>query len=194
MFNIYLLLNMKKILLSNFLLLMVMLINAQPPTVRSTIVNPLKVNYQNFSSRKQTLLEKQIIKLGDFKGLTLEKIILKDTSDNSSLSVLGLMSFSETFDQISKKTTILEKEDLSKLLQTLVKLEQNATSKAENETKFKYLTSNNVEVGSVYDQVLKVWNHYLKIPQSMYNQNAISFNTKELKDLIQLLKKAEQTL
>ena len=104
------------------------------------------------------------------------------------------MSFSETFDQISKKTTILEKEDLSKLLQTLVKLEQNATSKAENETKFKYLTSNNVEVGSVYDQVLKVWNHYLKIPQSMYNQNAISFNTKELKDLIQLLKKAEQTL
>ena len=194
MFNIYLLLNMKKILLSNFLLLMVMLINAQPPTVRSTIVNPLKVNYQNFSSRKQTLLEKQIIKLGDFKGLTLEKIILKDTSDNSSLSVLGLMSFSETFDQISKKTTILEKEDLSKLLQTLVKLEQNATSKAENETKFKYLTSNNVEVGSVYDQVLKVWNHYLKIPQSMYNQNPISFNTKELKDLIQLLKKAEQTL
>ena len=185
---------MKKILLSNFLLLMVMLINAQPPTVRSTIVNPLKVNYQNFSSRKQTLLEKQIIRLGDFKGLTLEKIILKDTSDNSSLSVLGLMSFSETFDQISKKTTILEKEDLSKLLQTLVKLEQNATSKAENETKFKYLTSNNVEVGSVYDQVLKVWNHYLKIPQSMYNQNAISFNTKELKDLIQLLKKAEQTL
>ncbi len=194
MFNIYLSLNMKKILLSNFLLLMVMLINAQPPTVRSTIVNPLKVNYQNFSSRKQTLLEKQIIKLGDFKGLILEKIILKDTSDNSSLSVLGLMSFSETFDQISKKTTILEKEDLSKLLQTLVKLEQNATSKAENETKFKYLTSNNVEVGSVYDQVLKVWNHYLKIPQSMYNQNAISFNTKELKDLIQLLKKAEQTL
>ena len=194
MFNIYLLLNMKKILLSNFLLLMVMLINAQPPTVRSTIVNPLKVNYQNFSSRKQTLLEKQVIRLGDFKGLTLEKIILKDTSDNSSLSVLGLMSFSETFDQISKKTTILEKEDLSKLLQTLVKLEQNATSKAENETKFKYLTSNNVEVGSVYDQVLKVWNHYLKIPQSMYNQNAISFNTKELKDLIQLLKKAEQTL
>lgn len=194
MFNIYLLLNMKKILLSNFLLLMVMLINAQPPTVRSTIVNPLKVNYQNFSSRKQTLLEKQVIRLGDFKGLTLEKIILKDTSDNSSLSVLGLMSFSETFDQISKKTTILEKEDLSKLLQTLVKLEQNATSKAENETKFKYLTSNNVEVGSVYDQVLKVWNHYLKIPQSMYNQNPISFNTKELKDLIQLLKKAEQTL
>lgn len=194
MFNIYLLLNMKKILLSNFLLLMVMLISAQPPTVRSTIVNPLKVNYQNFSSRKQTLLEKQVIRLGDFKGLILEKIILKDTSDNSSLSVLGLMSFSETFDQISKKTTILEKEDLSKLLQTLVKLEQNATSKAENETKFKYLTSNNVEVGSVYDQVLKVWNHYLKIPQSMYNQNAISFNTKELKDLIQLLKKAEQTL
>lgn len=194
MFNIYLLLNMKKILLSNFLLLMVMLINAQPPTVRSTIVNPLKVNYQNFSSRKQTLLEKQVIRLGDFKGLTLEKIILKDTSDNSSLSVLGLMSFSETFDQISKKTTILEKEDLSKLLQTLVKLEQNATSKAENETKFKYLTSNNVEVGSVYDQVLKVWNHYLKIPQSMFNQNPISFNTKELKDLIQLLKKAEQTL
>lgn len=185
---------MKKNLLFTFLVIAVSSMSAQPPTLKSSIINPLKLNYQNFNSKKQTLLEKQVIKVGEFKDLTIQKISLKDTSDNSSLSVLGFMTFSETFEQISKKTSILEKDDLFKFIEALQKLEQNATIKAENETKFKYLTSTNIEVGSVYNLNLKIWDHYLIIPQSVYNRNAISFNTDELKELIKLLKKSAQTL
>ena len=185
---------MKKLLLTIFFLIAISLFNAQPPFIKGTQNNPLKPTYQNFNNRRQTLLEKQVIKLGEFKDLTIEKITLKDTSDQSLLSVLGLMTFSETFDQISKKTTILEKEELSKFLDALEKLEKNTSTKPENETKFKYLTSNNIEVGSIYNQTLKNWEHYMIIPQSTYNRTAMGFNTSELKDLIKLLKKAEQHL
>lgn len=185
---------MKRLLFTIFLLITISLFNAQPPIIKETLNNPLKPTYQNFNNRKQTLLEKEIIILGEFKGLTIEKITLKDTSNQSSLSVLGLMTFSETFDQISKKTTILEKEDLSKFIDALEKLEKNTSTKPANETKFKYLTSTNIEVGSVYNQTLKNWEHYLKIPQSTYNRTAMGFNTNELRDLVKLLKKAEQHL
>lgn len=115
---------MKRLLFTIFLLITISLFNAQPPIIKETLNNPLKPTYQNFNNRKQTLLEKEIIILGEFKGLTIEKITLKDTSNQSSLSVLGLMTFSETFDQISKKTTILEKEDLSKFIDALEKLKK----------------------------------------------------------------------
>jgi len=63
--------------------------------------SPLTVNrntefnsgYNNFNNRKETLLEKQIFDIGKIKNLNFQKIILKDSKDNSSLSVLGIMTF-----------------------------------------------------------------------------------------------------
>lgn len=96
---------MKKHLLFTLLIAFV-LGNAQASMIKSRVSGPLKLNYQTFTSRKETLIQKEIFKLGEFKGITIQKMVLKNLSDNSSLAVLGLMTYSETFDQISKRTTV----------------------------------------------------------------------------------------
>lgn len=153
-----------------------------------------KVNYKNFNSKKETLLQKEIIKLGDFKGFALQKIILKDLSDQSTYTVFGMMTFHETFDSISKETLTFEKDELSRLIQALENLELNSKKKPENETRLKYTTHNGIEIGSIYDNENKTWNHYFKKSSQLYINNAMNCNTNEIKELIQLLKKAEKTL
>ena len=58
----------------------------------------LKIN-----SRKSVLIEKQIFDFGKFKNLSIQKIVSKDMSDNSTENVLGIMIEYETYDNISKK-------------------------------------------------------------------------------------------
>lgn len=155
---------------------------------------PQKSNYRNFSSKKETLLQKEIIKIGEFKDLTFQKIILKDLSDQSSYIVFGVMTLHETFDSISKETLTFEKEELTKLIQALESLELNSTKKTENETRLKYITNNGIEIGSTYDDEAKTWVHYVKKSTQLYSNNSINFNNSELKELIKLLKKTEQIL
>ena len=86
--------------------------------------SPLTVNrnkefnsgYNNFNNKKETLLEKQIFNIGKIKNLNFQKIIIKDSKDNSSLSVLGIMTFFETFDSISKRTITFDKEEVNLLI------------------------------------------------------------------------------
>ena len=70
--------------------------------------------YNNFNNKKETLLEKQIFNIGKIKNLNFQKIILKDSKDNSSLSVLGIMTFFETFDSISKRTITFDKQEVDR--------------------------------------------------------------------------------
>lgn len=83
---------------------------------------------------------------------------------------------------------------MAKLIQALQKIEENGSAKPDNETKYKYLTSNNIEIGSVYDSISKEWQYYLKIPHAAYNQNTTGFDAKELRTLIKLLNRVEQAL
>lgn len=184
---------MKKTIISSLFIITFSSSYAQPPRQRSTL-GGLEQNYQNFSSRKETVIEKEIIKLGKFKDLNFQKIVLKDLSDNSTLNVFAIMALSETFDNISKKTITFEKEELTKLIDALQKIQQNSSKKPDNETKYKYLTKNNIEVGSNYNPVSKTWEHYLKFAPQFYSQDLIQFSSDELNELIKMLKTAEQKL
>ena len=102
--------------------------NAQttPPVFKNNSITTsgLKIN-----SRKSTLSEKEITPLSNFKNLNFQKIVLKDLSDGTTETVLGIMTEYETFDNISKKTLTVEKRELSKWIEALQTLE-----KKENET------------------------------------------------------------
>ena len=164
---------------------------APPPTIQrsNTISRGLTVN-----SRKGTLIEKKITNLGKFKNLNIQKIVTKDVSDNSSESFVGIMYEYETFDEISKKTLTIDKNELGKLIQALQTVEQKENEKGNQETKYKFITMSNIEFGSVYREKLSLWVNYIKIPSHYLNQNLLEFNRDELKELITILKKAEQEL
>lgn len=138
-------------------------------------------------------MEKKIFPLGDFKDLNFQKITLKDLSDNSSVTVFAIMTQFETFDNISKRTITFEKDELAKLIQALQTMEQNAGTNPENSTKFKYITREGIEIGTVYNRSQKVWENYINM-SSVISMNIIKFNTSELKGLIKLLKTSEQSL
>lgn len=146
------------------------------------------------SSRKGTLIEKKIINLGRFKNLNIQKIITKDVSDNASETLLGMMYEYETFDEISKKTLTIDKNELGKLIQALQYVEQKENDKTHQEIKYKFVTMSNIEFGSVYREKVSLWVHYIKIPSHYLNQNILEFTKDELKELIAILKKAETEL
>lgn len=162
-----------------------------PPTIQrsNTTSRGLTVN-----SRKGTLIEKKIIHLGKFKNLNIQKIITKDMSDNSSETLLGIMYEYETFDEISKKTLTVDKNELGRLIQALQTVVQRENEKGNQEAKYKFVTMNNIEFGSVYREKLSSWVNYIKIPSNHFNQNLLDFNKDELKELITILRKAEQEL
>lgn len=162
-----------------------------PPPISksSTTSNGLTIN-----TRKSTLIEKRTTHLGKFKNLNIQKIVTKDVSDNSSESLLGIMYEYETFDEISRKTLTIDKNELGKLIQSLQTLEQKENEKANIETKYKFVTRNNIEFGSVYREKLNNWANYIKIPSNNYSQNLIEYNREELKELLKILKNAELEL
>lgn len=184
---------MKKIIISALFIITFTAVKAQIPTVKSSTVG-LEKNYQNFSSKKETIIQKEIIKLGDFKDLYFQKIVLKDLSDDSTLSVLGIMTLSETFDNISKKTITLEKDEVEKLINALEKIQKDSSSKPENDTKYKYTTKSNIEAGSNYHSDLKIWEYYLKLPSTFYSRTELPFSQDGIAELIKLLKTAHQKL
>ena len=79
--------------------------------------------------------EKEIIDLAKFKNINIQKIVLKDLADNSTETVLGLMTEYETFDNISKRTLTVEKPELSKWIESLAILEQKENEKIGNSNK-----------------------------------------------------------
>lgn len=116
-------------------------------------------------------------------------------SDNSTENVLGIMTETETFDTISKKTLTIEKAELIKLLLSLQILDQKGNETQNQEyTKYKFVTLSNIEFGCVYRSYAKNWIHYIKLPSSFNNQNLIEFDKTELKQLIKILKSAEEQL
>lgn len=163
---------------------------APPPPSRSITTSlGLTIN-----SRKGTLIEKKITNIGKFKNLDIQKIATKDTSDNSSDTLLGIMYEYETFDEISKKTLTIDKNELGKLIQSLQTVEQKENEKTGQETKYKFVTMSTIEFGSVYREKISSWVNYIKIPSNHFNHNLLEFNKDELKELISVLKKAEQEL
>ena len=149
--------------------------------------------YYKFNNRKETLLEKQIFDIGKIKNLNFQKIIIKDSKDNSSLSVLGIMTFFETFDSISKRTITFDKQEVNLLINNLQNLEQKTASKPNTETKYKYLTKNYLEVGSSFNEISNSWTYYIKLPNSS-SQNPILLDKTEFKELLNILKKIEKDL
>ena len=149
--------------------------------------------YYKFNNRKETLLEKQIFDIGKIKNLNFQKIILKDSKDNSSFSVLGIMTFFETFDSISKRTITFDKEEVNLLINNLQILEQKTSSKPSTESKYKYLTKNYLEVGSSFNEISNSWTYYIKLPNSS-SQNPILLDKTEFKELLNILKKIEKDL
>ncbi|WP_300691104.1 hypothetical protein [Chryseobacterium sp.] len=161
-----------------------------PPISRSsTTSNGLAIN-----TRKSTLIEKRTTPLGKFKNLNIQKIVTKDVSDNSSESLLGIMYEYETFDEISRKTLTIDKNELGKLIQSLQTLEQKENEKTNIEAKYKFVTRNNIEFGSVYHESLNNRANYIKMPSNNYSQNLIEYNREELKELLRILKTAELEL
>lgn len=164
---------------------------ATPPTIQKSGITSRGITV---NSRKGTLIEKKISNLDKFKNLNIQKIVTKDVSDNSLESVLGIMYEYETFDEIFKKTLTVNKNELGKLIQALQTVEQKENEKAKQETKYKFVTMSNIEFGSVYREKLSSWVNYIKLPSNRLNQNLLEFNKDELKELIGILKKAEQDL
>ena len=162
-----------------------------PPTFKSTSSTSenLKIN-----SRRSVLIEKQISNIGKFKNLNIQKIVSKDISNDSTEKVLGIMTEYETSDNISKKTLTIDKPELSKLIQSLLILQQKENDKTEVETKYKFLTLSNIEFGGVYNEQTKKWTNYIKFPSTIYSQNLNEYSKEELKDLISILKKVESEL
>lgn len=149
--------------------------------------------YDNFNNKKETLLEKQIFNIGKVKDLNFQKIVFKDSKENKTFSVLGIMTFFETFDSISKRTITFDKEEVSSLIENLQTLEQKTVSKPNTETKYKYLTKNYLEIGSTFNEELNSWTYYLKLPNSS-SQHPILFDKSEFKELLNILKKVEKDL
>ncbi|MGH1516917.1 hypothetical protein [Chryseobacterium sp. JK1] len=162
-----------------------------PPTLQRSITpsRGLTIN-----TKKSTLIEKRTTHLSKFKNLNIQKIVTKDVADNSSESLLGIMYEYETFDEISRKTLTIDKNELGKLIQALQTMEQKENEKNSQEAKYKFVTTNNIEFGSVYREKSSSWAHYIKIPSSYYHQNLTEFSKEELKELIKMLKNAEQEL
>ena len=101
----------------------------------------------------------------------------------------------ENSDNISKNTYIIEKPELSKLIQSLQLLEQKENeTKSNQESKYKFLTMSNIEFGGVYNERRKSWTNYVKMPLTFLNQNPNDFTKEELKELINILKNAEKEL
>ncbi|PQA97023.1 hypothetical protein B0A69_02955 [Chryseobacterium shigense] len=163
-----------------------------PPVIKNplTTFGGLKVN-----SRKGTLIEKKTIDVAKFKNLNIQKIITKDLSDNTTENVLGIMSETETYDNISKRTLTIEKPELSKLIQALQTIEVKQSETKNNQgSKYKFETFSNIEFGSVYKENSKNWINYIQLPMNFANQNFTEFNNVELNELIKVLKTVEQEL
>ena len=149
--------------------------------------------YYNFNNKKETLLEKQIVNIGKIGDLNFQNITLKDNKDNSNVSVLGIMAFFENFDSISKRTFTLDKEEVKLLISNLQILEQKTAAKPNVETKYKYITKNNIEIGSTFEISSNSWVYFLRLPN--YNlQNAVSLTKDEFKELQNILRKIEKDL
>ena len=163
-----------------------------PPIIK----NPLQTSVgSTISSKKDILVEKETVNLSKFKTLNLQKITLKNLSDNTSETSLGMMVQYETFDCISKKSLTVEKSELSKLVHSLQTMEQKENEKIGNsEKKYKFALNNNIEFGAVYKESLKTWVNYYIFPTEHYSHSINEFSKDELKELIKLLINAEKEL
>lgn len=150
--------------------------------------------YSSLNSKKETVIEKQITTIGNFKDWNLEKITLKDLSNNISVNVFGIMTEYETFDTISKRTITFEKPELKSLIESLEILDKNTENRPNLETKYKYQTKNGIEIGTTYNEALKSWEFYHKIAGITFAQSNVKFSKSEFKDLIKTLKRVEQSL
>lgn len=163
-----------------------------PPTFKNP---PLTSSGLKINARKSVLTEKQIVNLSKFKNLNIQKIVVKDLSDNTTETSLGMMMEYETFDRISKKTLTVEKTELSKLIQSLQTLEQKENEKiGDSQKKYKLTLMNNIEIGAVYRESLKAWINYYIFPTEYYSHSMNEFSRDELRDLIKLLRNAEKEL
>lgn len=182
---------MKKLSILIFVAINSVLLAQNQPNLKSysSTSEGLKIN-----SRKSVLIEKQIFNFGKFKNLHIQKIVSKDTSDNTTENVLGIMTKNETYEHISKTTLTIGKSELSKLIQSLQKLQQKQNEKTDIETKYKFQTLSNIEFGGVFNEESKNWTNYIRFPSTMYSQNLNEFCKEEMTDLINLLKKVEKEL
>ncbi|HBR10950.1 MAG TPA: hypothetical protein DD740_01815 [Chryseobacterium sp.] len=161
-----------------------------PPPVLSS--HKSTGNQLKISSRKSAFIQKETFTLGKFKTLNFQKIVSKDLTDNTSESVFAIMILTETYDQIWIKTLTIDKPELSKLISALQVVQQKEQEKTVEETKYKFVTNSGIEFGSVYNNESKLWHNYITFPSGSFNQSFIEFSKDELKDLIKLLKDAEQ--
>lgn len=183
---------MKKLLLLLSIFFYMISAAQLPPPVLSSRKNT--GNQLKISSRKSALIQKETFTLGKFKTLNFQKIVSKDLTDNTSESVFAIMILTETYDQIWKKTLTIDKSELSKLISALQVVQQKEQEKTVEETKYKFVTNSGIEFGSVYNNESKLWHNYITFPSGSFNQSFIKFSKDELKDLIKLLKNAEQKL
>lgn len=163
-----------------------------PPIIK----NPFQTSGGlTISSRKDVLVEKEIVNLSKFHNLNFQKITLKDLSDDKVETSLGIMMEYETFDRISKKTLTIEKSELPKIIQSLETLTQQENNKiGDSQKKYKITLINNIEIGAVYKENMKTWVNYYIFPTEYYSHTVQEFSTNELKDLIKLLRSADKEL
>lgn len=169
--------------------------NAQTTSTPIIKSSSLTLSGLKSSSRESKLTEKDIINLSKFKNLNIQKIILKDLSNDSEENSLGLMMEYETFDRISKKTLTVEKIELRKLIEALETIEKKQNSNVgSTNKKYKFVLANSIEVGAVYKEASKSWVNYFIFPTEFYSHSVNEFTKDELKELIRILESAEKEL
>lgn len=168
--------------------------SAQVPPPPSKSSYKTSNNGLTINSRRGTLIQKEITTLGKFKTLNFQKISSKDLSDGTVENVLGVMLQSETYDQIWKRTLTIDKAELTKLIAALQTVEQKEQERTAVETKYKFVTNNNIEFGGVYNNDSRLWNNYINFPSNSFNQNFIEYSKDELKDFLKILKAVEKEL
>lgn len=163
-----------------------------PPVVKNPLV---KSSGLKIKSREGALLEKETLNISKFKNLNIQKIISKDLSNDSEENSLGFMMEYETYDRISKKTLTVQKTELQQLIEALEIIEKKQNSKVGNsKKKYKFVLANNIEIGAIYKESLKMWINYFIFPTEFYSHSVNEFSKDELKELIRILKSAEKEL
>lgn len=163
-----------------------------PPVIKNPLITSSGLKIK---SREGSLTEKEIINLSKFKNLNIQKIILKDLSNDSEENSLGLMMEYETFDRVSKKTLTVEKNELRKLIEALETIEKKENSNGgSSNKKYKFVLANSIEVGAVYKEYSKIWVNYFIFPTEFYSHSVNEFSRDELKELVRILKNAEKEL
>lgn len=149
---------------------------------------------EQFSSRSGTLIQKEFIDIGKIRSLDIKVIKIKDLNSGSKLSALRFEYTSPGAYSSDTHIATLDSDEIDGLIKSITNIQTNVFNTINvNYTEYVYRSRAGLEFGAFYSKSDLKWVPFIKLDK--YSSKSLyPLKTEDINNLLELIKKAQQTL